>query len=67
MAAFLLRGRFSSSGAHSIIEIIVNNDTALVVYAAPSSGTGNIKLTAAAVGPRLTNAVWALKDANNLA
>ena len=48
---------------HSIVEIIVNNETALVVYAAPSSATGNVRLSAAP-GARLD--VWALKDANNL-
>jgi len=45
---------------HSIIELIVDNETALVVYAAPASGTGNVRLTG---GGSLD--AWTLRNANN--
>ena len=48
---------------HSIIELIVDNTTALVVYATPASGTGNVQLTAGAAGASLD--VWTLRNANN--
>ena len=48
---------------HSIIELIVDNTTALVVYATPSSSMGNVQLTAGAAGASLD--VWTLRDANN--
>ena len=45
---------------HSIVELIVNNETAFVVYAAPASDTGNVKSDAAA-----SLDVWTLKTAND--
>lgn len=51
---------------HSIIELIVNNVTALVVYVAPSPSAGRVQLVgmpAKADGAKLD--VWTLKSANN--
>jgi hypothetical protein len=48
---------------HCIIELIVDNTTALVVYATPASGTGNVQLTAGVAGASLD--VWTLRNANN--
>lgn len=44
---------------HAILELIVNNETALVVYAAPSSSAGKVQSSGAA-----TLDVWTLKTAN---
>jgi hypothetical protein len=50
---------------HSIIEIIVNNATALVVYAAPTTTTGNTHLFGGFGAGEALLDVWALTSANN--
>jgi hypothetical protein len=52
---------------HCIVELIVNNATAFVVYAYPKTTTGNVGLSglpATATGAGTID-VWTLKTANN--
>jgi len=52
---------------HSVIEVIVNNETAFVVYGAPSEAStqGNVALYGLpSTGQGATLDVWKLKDAN---
>jgi hypothetical protein len=50
---------------HSIIEVIVNNATALVVYAAPASNMGYTKLVGEFSAGQAHLDLWELASANN--
>eukprot|EP00729_Bicosta_minor_P013435 gene13435-8674_t len=47
---------------HAILELIVNNATAFVVYVYPTTSAGNVAVT----GQGAAAKVWALKTANNM-
>ena len=51
---------------HAIVEVIVNNRTALVVYATPTDATGTAGLVGIANAPGARLVAWTLESANQI-
>ena len=50
---------------HAVIEVIVNNETALLVFTAPADETGNAQLVGVSNAAGATLDAWQLASANN--